>query len=434
MGLWLDVPMTEPPVSIELRTSAAGFAESALRAYLAEDHAVFLLHAATALEQLSKAFLASIHGSLIAAANDFDSLLHLCGHAARTRSPRARMRTITAQDALKRVGQLIPPIDNLSGSLQLLILVRNGVVHAGQVEASTDVLVPFLRACEHMLAEIPNADREAFWADSLELVDARLSESTDAAKVAAADAIAGARRRYADRYHEIAPALRSAMIATVEDTYAPEKYEQTLWTCPACEHQALVHGSYDVDWEPDWDYSDGEAWVAGVTRSCTSRQEHSNAVSVGWSSMAKPNCRRQECRPHGILTPPRSTPRISTSENTTEAQLRAVGTCGRSSQRARQQARGADVPGCDLAHQCGFVAGCADAHSSWTLLHVPHLASHRLVGRLGTSLHREQRQSDHRYAARRRPKGPPLECGDAGLATPRDGPVPIDSLVARLPP
>lgn len=54
------------------------------------------------------------------------------------------------------------------------------------------------------------------------------------------------------------------MIATVEDTYAPQKYEQTLWTCPACEHQALVYGSYDVNWAPDWDYSDGEAWVAGA--------------------------------------------------------------------------------------------------------------------------------------------------------------------------
>jgi hypothetical protein len=63
--------VTASPVSIELRTSAADFARSALRAYLASDRAVFLLHAATSLEQLMKAFLASIHGSLIAA-NDFD--------------------------------------------------------------------------------------------------------------------------------------------------------------------------------------------------------------------------------------------------------------------------------------------------------------------------------------------------------------------------
>ena len=174
------------------------------------------------------------------------------------------MRTISAQDALTRVGQLVPPIENLKSSLQLLIWVRNGVVHAGQVEGDADVLVPFLRASEHLLAELPDGDRDAFWADLLEIVDARLAASSDAARIRAADAITAARRRFAERYSEMEAALQSAMISTVEDTYAPEKYEQTLWTCPSCDHRALVYGSYDVDWEPDWDYSDGEAWIAGA--------------------------------------------------------------------------------------------------------------------------------------------------------------------------
>jgi hypothetical protein len=255
--------VTVPPFAVELRASAADFATSALQAHLEKNRAVFLLHAATALEQLSKAFLASIHGSLIAA-NDFDSLLHLSGHSAHTRTPRTRMMTITAQDALVRVGQLVPQVDNLRSSLQLLIWVRNGVVHAGQVEDDADVLVPFLRACDHLLADMSDADRESFWGDALEMVDARLSESSDAAKVSAAEALAAARRRFAERYSEIEPALRAAMIATVEDTYVPKRYEQTLRTCPACEQQALVYGSYEVDWEPDWEYSDGEVWAAGA--------------------------------------------------------------------------------------------------------------------------------------------------------------------------
>jgi hypothetical protein len=155
-------------------------------------------------------------------------------------------------DALTRVKR-VPPIDNLKSSLQLLISVRNGVVHAGQVETDADVLVPFLRVSEHLRAEMPDADREAFWGDSLEIVDARLAQSTDAAKIRAAEAIAAAKRRFAERYSDMEAALQRAMISTVEDTYAPEKYDQTLWTCPVCEHQALVYGNYDVDWEPDWD-------------------------------------------------------------------------------------------------------------------------------------------------------------------------------------
>jgi hypothetical protein len=246
----------------ELRASACDFAQSALQAHLADQQAVFLLHAATSLEHLAKAHLASVHPSLIAA-NDFNSLLQLCDHPAHSRTPRTLLRTIGAQDALTRVGQLVPPIENLKSSLQLLISVRNGVVHAGQRAPQVDVLIPFLRACDHLLAETSSA-RHEFWGESLEIVDARLSDSADAATVSAADAIASAKRRFADRYSELDSGLQTAMIATVEDTYAPEKYEQTLWTCPACEHRALVYGSFDVSWEPDWDYSDGEAWVAGV--------------------------------------------------------------------------------------------------------------------------------------------------------------------------
>jgi hypothetical protein len=255
------VPAT--PISDELRDSAAEFPQSALRAYLNQDHAVFLLHAATALEHTSKAFLASIHGSLIAA-SDFDSLLHLCGRSSHTRTPRTRMKTITVQESLTRAGQLVPALENLKKSLQLLVWVRNGVVHAGQVERDVDILIPFLRACDYLLAELPDSDRSAFWGASLEIVDARLSESTDAAKVRAVDPLAAARRRFAERYAGMEDTVREAVIASIEESYVPEKYQQTLLTCPACKNLALAHGSYDVEWEPDWDYSDGQVWMAGA--------------------------------------------------------------------------------------------------------------------------------------------------------------------------
>src|SRR4051794_32538761 len=122
--------MPQPSLDEQLRSSATRFAQSALRAFLGEDATVFMLHAATALEQLAKAFLASMHGTLIAA-NDFDSLLHAAGHSSHARKPRSRMRTITGQDALDRAGRLIPALENLKPSLQLLLYVRNGVVHAG---------------------------------------------------------------------------------------------------------------------------------------------------------------------------------------------------------------------------------------------------------------------------------------------------------------
>jgi hypothetical protein len=257
--------MAENPLAEELRVSAARFAQSGLRAFLQNDLPVFMLHAATALEHLAKAFLASIHGSLVAA-SDFDSVLHSCGQSRHARKPRSRMKTISAQEAVDRAGQLIPAIENLKRSLQLLILVRNGVVHAGRVEpdVETSVLVPFLRACDHLVAAIPEADRGQFWAGSLEAVDARLSRSSDVAKVRAADAVTAARTVFTERYSSMEPSLHEAVISSIEGSYDVERYEETLVACPACEHLALAQGSYDVDWEADWDYADGEAYIAGA--------------------------------------------------------------------------------------------------------------------------------------------------------------------------
>lgn len=257
--------MEDKPLHKDLHSSAARFAQSGLRAFLEEDSAVFLLHAATALEQLAKAFLASIHGSLIAA-NDFDSLLHGCEQPRHARKPRSRMKTIAMREALDRAGQVIPAVENLRASLQLLADVRNGVVHAGQLEpeAEASVLIPFLRACDHLLAGMPQGDRASFWGDFLEIVDARLSESTEAAKVRVIDAIAVARMVFEERYSSMDSAVREAVLSSIEEGYDPTKYEEELVGCPACARRALVQGSYDVDWEADWDYADGEAYIAGA--------------------------------------------------------------------------------------------------------------------------------------------------------------------------
>ncbi len=162
---------------------------------------------------------------------------------------------------------MIPAIENLKRSLLLLILVRNGVVHAGHMERDKEasVLVPFLRACDHLLADSRMGDRASFWGDALDVVDARLARSAgDAARIRCADAITVARALFEDRYASMDPAVRKAVIASIEASYLPEKYEQTLIACPACGSVALVYGSYEVDWEADWDYADGKPLLVGA--------------------------------------------------------------------------------------------------------------------------------------------------------------------------
>jgi hypothetical protein len=166
------------PLSAQLADSSAAFALSALRAQH-QDRRVFLLHAATALEHLAKAVLARRHPSLIVASNDFESLLHACGEGASARRKRPRMRTINASDAISRAGRFLPTVEALAPSLELLIQVRNGVAHLGEVSAddADSVLVPYLKASEEMRAAL-DIDKAAYWGEFVDLVDSALEEKS----------------------------------------------------------------------------------------------------------------------------------------------------------------------------------------------------------------------------------------------------------------
>jgi hypothetical protein len=246
-------------------SSAAKFAQSALRARLDSDSMVYLLHASTGLELLAKGYLASLHGSLIAA-GDFDSLLHGCGQSKHARTTPSRMRTITMTETLKRVGQILPTIDNMKASLQLLADVRNGVAHAGKLDPEADdaTLVPFIRACDHLLSNLPGGDRASMWGEFISLVDARLSDSTKAAELLVADALAAARLAFDARFGSLDDAVRDGVLSGIENSYDLAKYEESIVDCPACARSALTRGSYEVDWEADWDVEGGEGYVSGV--------------------------------------------------------------------------------------------------------------------------------------------------------------------------
>ncbi len=249
-----------------LLAGAEQFAQSSLQARLDHDSMVHLLHAATALELLAKAFLASLDGSLIAA-KDFDSLLHGCGESRHARTPASRMKTITMGEALMRVGQIEPAFRNHESSLLLLADIRNGVVHAGTLDNDSEegVYVPFLRACELLIPGVSGATREELWGDFRETVDAHLSESAKQAEVHAVEAVAAARLAFDRHYEGMEGSAKAAALAAIEGSYDVEKYEQSLTDCPACARQALTHGSYDVDWEAEGDVegSRGDAYIIG---------------------------------------------------------------------------------------------------------------------------------------------------------------------------
>lgn len=245
-------------LSAHLARSSSDFARSSLQALPEGKHATFLLHAATALEHLAKAVLAARHPSLIIAAEDFDSLLHACGEPTFARRPRTRIRTIPAREAIKRSCRFVPAVDDLAGDLELLILVRNGVVHLGEASSSDsdDVLVPYLKASEELRAAL-DLDPAAYWGEFIDLVDSALKEHVEKARLRVETALAVARKEFERRYGELDETTRQALRRVIEASYALAKYEEQLIECPACDTQAFVSGSLKTDYDEDWDHHEG---------------------------------------------------------------------------------------------------------------------------------------------------------------------------------
>ena len=252
-------------LSDELFASACEFAESGLRARSRDQPNVYLLHIGICLELLFKAYLASLHGTLIVE-NDFDSLLRASGNARHARTGPEGMRTIGMGEARKRVGRLLPQIENLKCPLELLANVRNSISHMGIATRDVDnrFLLPFLQAGDLVVAAIKTKARADLWGDYLEMVDAYLAESEEAIKAETVEAIVVARHTFETRYGDMESAVRDGVIKAIEAGYEPQKYEQDLIDCPACGHTALATGANRVDWEADWDVEGGEGYISGV--------------------------------------------------------------------------------------------------------------------------------------------------------------------------
>lgn len=235
-----------------------------MRDHLDGEMGGFCAHAGTALEQLAKAYLASIDPTLVVDGRNFDSLLHACGKGRHARLPASLMKTITMDEALKRCGQILPVIENLRGDLQRLVDARNGAIHVGAADESEKLrmLVPYLHASRQLLGE--GGFEDGYWGEFDGVVELRVAEVTEAAVAAVKEAMIAARLRFDERYGQLGEDVRPAVLRAFEAGYSPEKYEQQLVDCPTCSTLGLASGSTDIDWQPDWDHADGEDYVAGM--------------------------------------------------------------------------------------------------------------------------------------------------------------------------
>jgi hypothetical protein len=244
------------------------FAQSAMSAYADEKWEFFYLHLATALEQLIKAVLANADPVLIAEERPtFETLLYLAGYGPGPGDGEAfvGVKTVSISQSFERIARVVEPYKRHGAGVNRLVDVRNSVVHAGLGGkiAAEQVLGDTAEYMEQLLAAVAK-DREAYWGDSAELVADHRGRRLDAITGAYRRRIEAAKRHYHALIDGMDESTRQAFLAAVlssAETFPAELLKE----CPACGNEGVLHIGYaEPDWQPDYDYGDGQVYIAGL--------------------------------------------------------------------------------------------------------------------------------------------------------------------------
>jgi hypothetical protein len=240
-------------VKDKLTKSSTNSAQRAIRHYLSEDYDQFLIHAAMSFEQLGKARLATIHPSLIID-KDFDSFLHACGAGKHAKRLPWNIKTINATEVLARCTQLQPQLNDFSARLKLLTEFRNSATHLGEiVDTERKEIFHAFIASTSLVADEMGIPRREFFGEYAELVATQLDKSAKEVNRLVAERIARAKTNYQQKYGTLDRVHLESIVKSIESSYVRFRYEDELVACPACGHNGLVNGSFDVDWEVDYD-------------------------------------------------------------------------------------------------------------------------------------------------------------------------------------
>lgn len=100
-------------------------------------------------------------------------------------------------------------------------------------------------------------DPASYWGEFVDLIDSALKENVKQARIRVETALAIARKEFERRLGALDDKTREAMLQVIEAGYAPEKYDEQLLVCPACNTPALVFGTVKPELDEDWDHHEG---------------------------------------------------------------------------------------------------------------------------------------------------------------------------------
>lgn len=243
------IGMADPFSPDAFYTSAREFALSALEAHHAGNRRRVPLDAGTALEHLAKACLAQRSPALLAELKGNSSINSLIGLLRiEGASVPVSIRTVSLSEALNRAGLFVRARASKE-DLQILVELRNGVVHAAEdAEVEERILAAFVQQADALLKGFGRA-REDFWGGQLDVVDTLLVDLGDKlvkrVEVRLASALAMLERRKSADGETVLSMLRALSQS------APLAANQRFCLCPVCDSFAIATGEHSVEWVPD---------------------------------------------------------------------------------------------------------------------------------------------------------------------------------------
>jgi hypothetical protein len=220
----------------------------------------------SALELMTKAFLASITPSLLADGNHRDSVLMLAGKGTHGGDDALKLRSLQAQTALTIAKHFSPPLPIHDLKDPVALRVRNAATHMALVDVVQlrQGVVQMATLVEALLIEL-ELDHDLFWGDAADSVTVVIDEAKSELDLRVHAKRVAAQQRLAQLMIGFAPDTANPVLAVLSGRAVEEGEHNEAQTCPVCGQQGWLICSVErgpVEYDYDEDGDQNHVWVS----------------------------------------------------------------------------------------------------------------------------------------------------------------------------
>ncbi|NIH69925.1 hypothetical protein [Modestobacter marinus] len=260
LGAGIGVAGAVTPISsASLFESAQRHASRGLRARAGSEHDDASLQLGIMLEHLAKAYLASLHPTLVMDSKfDFSSLLRLAGQGQRVK-PGHVLKTVGMWEALVRIGTIQATGNDGAGKtfanrFTLVFQARNGVAHIGDDGGLADEVAQLaVQGADEILVLMGRSLSELF-GDFTSVAEGLRDQHGTKVQQRVALLVARAKQVFKERYGDLPAEQRATELAATDKVAAvgiEDEHDRAATPCPACERVGILSGSADLDWNAE---------------------------------------------------------------------------------------------------------------------------------------------------------------------------------------